>query len=180
MHTHWTQGGRDEPWRTVSGVGFATASLAILGLLCAMARDGDGFIFLDYVNLTFHEAGHVIFGMFGPTVGLYGGTIGQLVFPITATMLFFRQRDPIGFTVGLVWMFENCLHIARYVADARMQALPLVGGEGHDWNEILGRWGLLASDAKIAASISAIGWLGMTTALAWLLWRWRLVSRPTL
>ena len=40
------------------------------------------YIFLDFVNLAFRQAVHPFFGLFGDTLGLYGGTIGQLVFPV--------------------------------------------------------------------------------------------------
>lgn len=150
----------------------------MVGLFYFLKTAPDGFIFLDYVNLVFHEAGHPIFGIFGPTLGLYGGTLGQLVFPVTVAAVFFRQRDLIGFTVGLVWVFENLLNIARYMADARVQVLPLVGGGEHDWTEIFGRWGVLASDTNIAAAVNAVGWIGMIAAWGWLLWRWRVGAGP--
>ena len=63
-----------------------------------------------------------------------------------------------------MWFFENWLNIARYMADARAQELPLVGGGDHDWANIFGRWGLLAHDTQIAAVVRAIGWGGMTAA----------------
>jgi hypothetical protein len=66
--------------------------------------------------------------------------------------------------VAGVWGFENLLNIARYVADARAQVLPLVGGGEHDWTALLDRWGCLAQDTAIAQVIRAMGWLA---------WRWR-------
>jgi hypothetical protein len=169
-----------EPWREVSAAGIAAASSGIIILLYFLKSAEDGFVGLDYVNLVFHEAGHLIFGVFGPTWGLYGGTVGQLVFPITVIVLFCRKREPIAVTVGLIWVFENLLNIARYMADARMQVLPLVGGGEHDWTDIFSRWGVLASDTTIATVVSTIGWLGMLTAWGWLLWRWRVGIRPHL
>ena len=70
-----------------------------------------------------------------------------------------------------MWFFENWLNIARYMADARAQELPLVGGGDHDWHRILSRWHLLQYDVSIAAATRTIGWLGMIGACVWIFWR---------
>jgi hypothetical protein len=161
------------PWKTVSGFSVATVSTAFLCLFYALIISEDGFIVLDYVNLAFHEAGHPIFGLFGSTLGLYGGTLGQLMFPLAIAGSFWQRRDTVGFAVAGLWLFENFLNIARYMADARAQVLPLIGGGEHDWEHIFSRWGVLASDIRIAAVVSTAGWLGMLLIWAWLLWQWR-------
>jgi hypothetical protein len=161
------------PWRRVSGLAALATSVGLGWFLWLLKTDADGFVFLDYANLAFHEAGHPIFGIFGSTLGLYGGTLGQLVFPAAALLAFWRQREPIGFTVAAVWLFENCLNIARYMADARVQVLPLAGGGEHDWSEIFTRWGVLSSDTSIARVVTTAGWIGMLAAWSWLIWRWR-------
>ncbi|HEX3204146.1 MAG TPA: hypothetical protein VHQ67_05290, partial [Nitrospiraceae bacterium] len=148
------------------------ASLGVLGLFWMLGTARDGFIFLDYVNLAFHEAGHPLLGVFGETMSLYGGTIGQLVFPLVAAVAFWRQREPVGYAVALVWLFENFLNIARYMADAQAQVLPLVGGGEHDWTNIFSRWGVLAADRSIARVVNSAGWIGMVGAWTWLVWRW--------
>ncbi len=144
----------------------------LMGFFALLASDDDGFIFLDHVNLVFHEAGHPLFGLFGETVGLYGGTLGQLAIPFLVWLAFWRQRDTLGCAVAGIWFFENVLNIARYMADARSQILPLVGGGEHDWERIFSRWGVLASDAVIARRVSILGWAGMLLTCAWLVLRW--------
>jgi len=57
------------------------------------------------------------------------------------------------------------------MADARAEALPLVGSGDHDWNILFGQWGLLMQDQKIGAATRALGWLGMLATMAWLAWR---------
>ena len=163
---------RDQPWKSVPTWQIVAASLGFgwLGYLLLTAEDG--FIFLDHANLVFHEAGHPIFGIFGQTLGLYGGTIGQLVFPIVAAGTFWAQREPVSCAVASVWFFENFLNIARYMADARAQVLPLVGGGEHDWTEILSRWCVLNSDTAIAHAVAIAGWIGMLGVWGWLGWRW--------
>lgn len=148
------------------------------GLLFAVITfDEDGFILLlDHANLAFHEAGHLFFGVLGSTAGLYGGTLGQLAFPAIASVSFWRRRHPVGVTLCGVWLFENLLNIARYMADARAQLLPLVGGGEHDWYHIFSRWGMLDQDTTIASITSGIGWLGMLGCLLWL-WRSRHIGR---
>jgi hypothetical protein len=85
---------------------------------------------------------------------------------------FWRKSQPLSFAGSVIWFFENLLNIGRYMADARAQELPLVGGGDHDWNTIFGRWHLLASDTVIARVVNTIGWIGMAAACAWVVWRW--------
>lgn len=132
-----------------------------------------GFVFLiDHANLLFHEAGHPIVGLFSSRLEPYGGTIGQLVFPVVLAGSFWRKDQPLSFAGSVIWFFENWLNIARYMADARAQVLPLVGGGDHDWHTIFSRWHVLADDTRIAAIVKTIGWTGMLAACAWVAWRW--------
>jgi len=135
---------------------------------------------LDDANLVFHEAGHPLFGLFGPTLGLYGGTLGQLVFPAATSISFYRQRDTVPFGLCLSWLFENFLNIGRYMADARAQVLPLVGGGEHDWTMIFSRWDVLVYDVRIGGCVQGLGWLGILGCALWLIVRasTRESSRP--
>jgi hypothetical protein len=126
---------------------------------------------LDHANLLFHEAGHPIYGLFSERIAVYGGTLGQLTFPIVLAISFYRKAEPIPFAACGIWFSENLLNIARYMADARAQILPLVGGGDHDWNEIFTRWNVLNIDTAIAATTRALGWCGMVVALIWVLYR---------
>lgn len=167
-------------WRKITGwklVGFYAGVTAFLGLLFASER---GFIFgLDHANLLFHEAGHPIIGLFSNRLEIYGGTIGQLVFPVVLAVSFWRKGQAPAFAASVIWFFENWLNIARYMADARALELPLVGGGDHDWNTIFTRWNVLQYDTDIAGAVKFIGWLGMIAACAWVAWRaWADRKRP--
>ena len=72
--------------------------------------------------------------------------------------------------LGVVWLMQNFLNIARYMADARAQVLPLVGGGEHDWAHILSRWGSLQADTLLAWRLSTFAWLGVIIT-------WGLVAR---
>jgi hypothetical protein len=139
-----------------------------------------GFVLgLDHANLVFHEAGHPLVGLFSQRLETYGGTMGQLTFPVVLAVSFWRKGEAVSFAVAIIWFFENWLNIARYMADARVQELPLVGGGDHDWARIFGRWHVLNHDTQIAAFVRTTGWLGMGAASAWVIWRWW-VSRNSL
>ena len=129
------------------------------------------FHFLDYVNLVFHEAGHVFFSPFGPTVMTLGGTIGQFVFPVVCGLHFVREGNRLGVAFCGLWFAESGMYMAHYLGDAQAMALPLVGGEGHDWNWMLGRLGLVEYCDVIAAGVHALASvlaLGMVLRIAWL------------
>jgi hypothetical protein len=161
------------PWRTVSKTTAIAFSAGMALLLLLILTDDDGYlVLLDGANLLFHEAGHVFFGVFGSTACLYGGTLGQLIFPVVTAGTFFWRRQPASFAVCTVWLFENFLNIARYAGDARAQVLPLVGSGEHDWTRIFNRWGALEYDTTVAGVMRALGWAGMLATWAWLVWRW--------
>lgn len=126
---------------------------------------------LDDANLVFHEAGHPLFGILGPTWGLFGGTLGQLAFPFIACCIFWNRLEPVSLALSSTWLFENFLNISRYMADAQAQVLPLVGGGEHDWATIFARWGVLPHCIWIAGFVGAIGYLGLLASTLWLLYR---------
>jgi hypothetical protein len=152
----------EHPWSvpSVPAAGACTAGYALF-LLHAIF-DGDGFLLLDYVNLMFHEAGHVIFAF----LGLIGGTVAEMLVPAIVTGVFVRQRQWLGVVFGGFWIGEDLRYIARYVSDARAQQLPLVGSGDHDWNLLLGSWGLLERDTFIGGALAVLGWLLMIAAAA--------------
>jgi len=122
--------------------------------------------FVDGANLLFHEAGHVFFGAFGTTLGILGGTLGQLFFPVACLAHFLRRGSVAEASAAVVWLGENLMNVALYVADARAQVLPRVGGDIHDWHWLLSRWGLLAHDAGLARAVHALGVLVVIAGVA--------------
>ncbi len=128
---------------------------------------------LDSANLAFHEAGHPLFGLLSERLMVYGGTLMQLLIPAACAWEFHRREQRWGFYVSLIWLAENGLHVARYMADARAHQLPLVGGLDpevfHDWTEILSRWGLLNQDTALAflVRVGAVALMVWTLKGAW-------------
>jgi hypothetical protein len=76
---------------------------------------------LDSANLALHEAGHPLIGIFWGRLMVYGGTIFQIVFPVAVMVQSWRQDHPVGVAIGGIWLGENLLNIARYMADAQAQ-----------------------------------------------------------
>ncbi len=161
-----------QKWETVTKGRLAGFILGLSIFLFLVFRCEPGFVFLlDHANLLFHEAGHPAVGLFSQRLEPYGGTLGQLVFPCVLVVSCWRKGQPIGVAAAVIWFFENWLNIARYLADARAMELPLVGGGDHDWNTILGRWGLLAYAIRIARIIRFLAAGGICIASLWVLWR---------
>lgn len=155
-------------------------AVLVFGAVCLgfhwLGRDG-WVPLLDSANLALHEAGHPLVGMFSARATVYGGTLFQLVFPLAAAWHFRRADNAVGMAAALLWLGENLFNIARYMADARVQELPLVGSGDHDWTEIFGRWGILHLDGRIASLTRGCGFLLMVGVVLWLYRRWRADSR---
>jgi hypothetical protein len=168
LQSVWDEGWRpSSAWALWSWTAFFAAFL-----LYAWSQHGQA-LFIDSANLVVHEAGHALFGWFGSTLGLWGGTLFQLMVPFLLATYFFFQRQAAALAFCLFFCFENFLGIATYMADARAQALPLVTlGDPefviHDWNAIFSSLGLLQHDIQIAAVVRFLGWAGMLGIFIWM------------
>ncbi|QDU68164.1 hypothetical protein [Engelhardtia mirabilis] len=139
---------------------------------------------IDGLNFGVHEFGHVLFGPLGMFMAILGGSLSQCLAPLIGVAMFLRQRDWFAVTFAIGWFGTNLFDVAVYVADARSQALQLVGlGAGepiHDWNWLLAHMGLLRSDASLAGALRVGGWMALGLAIGcggWLLVRMA-SSRP--
>ena len=160
----------------VSTPKFVAFVIAFAMLAALLMLDDDGFIhIIDDANVVFHEAGHFVFQVFGNTMGLYGGTLGQLLPPIISAVVFWRQKSLVSLSVALLWLFENFFNIAGYMATARSEgpvAQGVLGVGLHDWTMILLRWGALQYDTTLATIVRVMGWLGLSSTLVWITYLW--------
>jgi hypothetical protein len=154
-------------WKPVSKPALIGGSLAALAFMLYAALQEGGFLILDYVNLPIHEAGHLVFAVFGSTLAVWGGTLLQIIFPAAFFIYFLLHGDTAGTFFGAFWTGESLLYSATYIGDARAMVLPLVGGGEHDWNIILTQMGLLASDRTIADVVRLVGWAILVLSLLW-------------
>ena len=134
---------------------------------CGWLIGGYEFHLIDYVNLAVHEAGHVIFAPLGMSWHMAGGTLLQLLAPLAFVVSFLRRGRRFDAAVCGVWFAESLMYTAEYLGDARLMALPRVGGELHDWNWILAHWGLVPRCEDIASVLhGAAGVLALACVLA--------------
>lgn len=145
----------------------AAALLPVFITLRMLLAEEPAFIFiLDHVNLAFHEAGHLIFGIFGEFIHYLGGTLGQLLWPLVCLFHFRRRGELFAADLCLWWTGQNLLNISFYAADAIKQELPLVGGGVHDWTYLLTETGLIARTELVGRTIAFAGALVCAWALA--------------
>ena len=179
------------------------ALTAVLALLAWVAFHNEyGYItLLSDIDLAIHEFGHMLFMPFGiqflgSTMMILGGSLTQVAFPLVFVGYFLRKqgdggrRDLFAAMVCLWWSGINLLSVAIYCADSRAGQLMLIDGstgqesDGHDWNNLLTRWGLLQHDTGIARGMRAIAWLVCVASIIVAIWtelqrpREQLVAAP--
>lgn len=167
----------DYEWQPVSRTALICWTAFYLLFLVHVFRSVSGYTWFDNVNLVTHESGHLLFGWFGRMIGVWGGTIMQLLVPFLLAISFAWRGQTVGTAFCAFFFFENFLDIAIYMADARVQVLDLVtvgdpGEEGvmHDWFVIFSSMNVLDYDTRIAAVVRVLGWLGMVATIGWLVY----------
>ncbi|MGZ3565007.1 MAG: hypothetical protein ACXWM4_05680 [Gemmatimonadaceae bacterium] len=169
-------GSSDSP-RTLQSYARLALALVLAWLAWVAFRDEFGYVpLLSDIDLAIHEFGHMLFMPFGiqflgNTMMILGGSLTQVAFPLVFFGYFMRKqgdgrpRDLFAAMVCLWWSGINLLSVAIYCADSRAGQLMLIDGstgqesDGHDWNNLLTRWGLLEHDTAIARWMRAIAWL---------------------
>ncbi len=147
-------------------------------IFSALKGEYSGDSVLHYVNLVFHEAGHIIF--WGKFMAVLGGSLMQIIIPGCCVASFLYYRNPFAAAAALWWLAENFMDMAPYINDARALQLPLLGGitgsddpDSHDWHFLLRETGWLEYDQILARLSSHIGILLMITSFAWMIWTLR-------
>ena len=147
-------------------------------LLIFLAFNFGQLTLLDNVHLVTHEAGHLLFGWFGETLGLWGGTIFQLLVPALLAAGFVARKELPGTVFCVFAFFHSLTGVATYMADALRLELPLVtvgaiaDESQHDWLRIFTQLGVLPHAIQIGNATRLVAWCGMLGTLAWFSWRW--------
>lgn len=138
---------------------------------------------LDWFDLGVHEAGHLVFG-FGPRMLMFvAGSAAQVAVPLAFAWYFgVNRRDAAGGGFCLAWAGASLWDVSVYIADAPVQALPLIGGGEHDWAFLLGPqgWDVMHRAEEIAGFVEFTG--GVLTAIGVVIalqaWATRMRRRP--
>jgi hypothetical protein len=114
-------------------------------------KDSNYGSLLGPLNLGIHEAGHLMFMPFGNEfLIVFGGTLAQVAAPVFGMWNFYVQKDFYSIALCFGWLSTNLFNISIYMADARARVLPLVSPfgppEGHDWDYLFRKFGVLQLD----------------------------------
>jgi hypothetical protein len=130
-----------------------------------------GGSFLHNANLAFHEFGHLLFLPFGEFMSILGGSLFQVLLPVSLVFVFvLRQHDNFAAAVALWWSGQNLVDLAPLHRDAEYRMLPLIGGLGeqsHDWGNLLTLLGWLDQAQLLARTSFTVGLAVMVLALLW-------------
>ncbi len=138
-----------------------------------LTQDPPGII-LDAFNLVIHEAGHIVFMPFGEFIEFLGGSLLQIIVPISFVVYFLFKEEYAGTFFSIFWLGDSVINVATYMSDARVMELPLIaGGLIHDWNWLFTEMGIL-SKAELVGSVFfycgafflIVSIIGMTVSIA--------------
>ena len=148
---------------------------AIWGWRLMMLNYKDAEINSSFIHgplLVFHEAGHVVFRLFGEFIMVLGGTLGQLIMPTIIGIALLIRRDAFGAAIGLWFLGVSFLDVAPYVYDSIDPQIMLLSGTtgeegGHDWIFILKAMGILNKAHLLGSLIHKLGSGLILLSLAW-------------
>jgi hypothetical protein len=136
---------------------------------------------LSYVDLGFHELGHLLAFPFSDVVTAMAGSIVQVGVPLVCAVYFWgsgSQHDNAGAGLCFGWAATSAADVARYIADAPFERLPLLGGD-HDWAFVLSETHQMHNAAAYAALAGVVSWLMLLGGFALVAQRYVRVGRTT-
>jgi hypothetical protein len=160
---------------TVGPLRWLAAGAACLALGWFAFVKGHNVPLLSFVDLGFHELGHLVASVLPTTVMFLAGTATQIAVPLGLAVYFWWIRsDRLAAALMLAWAGTSAQNASVYIADAPYQRLPLIGGQ-HDWAWLLGPRGFDVMDKSDAVSgtvlaLGAAALLGGLIICAWGVW----------
>ena len=151
-------------WKTI---GPRRVGLVVMCVYAAWLVFFYRYHWVDGINLLIHEAGHLVFSLFGETLGVLAGPALQLAVPFYITFRLWRRGEAVPAAVSALWSAESLMYTAEYMADANRLALPLIGGHPHDWRLLLDRAGALESAEEIGFALHIIASAAALGAVWW-------------
>jgi hypothetical protein len=139
-------------------------AISLAGLVIAMIAD-TRVPLLAYVDLGFHELGHLLTYPLPDLLTAMAGSFVQVAVPLGLAAYFFLRRDHAGSALCLGWAATSAYDVARYVADAPYERLELLGGD-HDWAFVLFELNATESAGAYAAVTRVFAWVVMLGAIA--------------
>ena len=138
-------------------------------------RDPTRWTIFYGITLAFHEMGHLLFAWAPHFITAIMGSVFQVAVPIAVIVVFYRQPDYFGMSVGGFWLSYSLYELSAYVGDARSRDLPLVGFASqedleHDWNYILGALHMLPADHFFAFLLRVAAFAAGAASLAFGVW----------
>ncbi len=171
-------------WKPLSRTAFILWMSFYVLLLIYLAAHFSELTWLDNVHLPIHEGGHLLFGWFGATLGLWGGTLLQLLVPALLVVAFVVRAELPGTTFCAIAFFHSLTGVATYMIDALRRELTLVtvGAAAdeaeHDWVHIFSDLRVLRHAIQIGTATRLIAWIGFLATLGWFCWRYYHQSAP--
>jgi hypothetical protein len=103
------------------------------------------YFFLHNINLPIHESGHLFLFFLGDFISILGGSLFQIIIPLSFSIYFLMSKDLFAFGITNLWLGQNMLSVAHYIWDAKFRLLPLITNneDTHDWYNILSTIGIL-------------------------------------
>ena len=132
------------------------------------------------ITLAFHEMGHLLFAWAPHFITVLMGSVFQVAVPVIVIIVFYRQPDYFGMSVGGIWLSYSLWELSDYVGDARSQDLPLVGFASaedleHDWHYLLGKLHMLPADHFLAFVLKVLALAAGAASLAFAVWLFHLM-----
>jgi hypothetical protein len=159
-------------WIRISGLCFiALWSIPIARADVTTGSICSGFVHMPYLMM--HEAGHIVFAIFGTFMGVLGGSLMQVLLPLVGALsMLLRKRATIAAAVCVWCSGVGFVDVAPYIYDAQSPKLMLTSGATgrdsfHDWRFLLDAFdwvrfskpfGMLAYWIGIAIMLLALSW----------------------
>ena len=112
---------------------------------------------IDTIDLFIHEAGHPIFGILGRFMNFLGGSLFQIIIPVT-TVIVFAKSNLRSLPFTLYWTGQSTVNVSIYIGDAPFRQLQLISRAAiHDWWWLLSHMGIMEYAEDIANVVNALG-----------------------
>ena len=143
-------------------VGWVFFLYLFISILFFKAEQPNNIILLGmyFINFGVHEASHIVM-MWAPSImTAAAGSVGEVSFTLLLLAAALKAKSYFAAVFTGLWVMLGFMSAGRYMADARTQALPLIGpGETvqHDWNYVFTQLGWLGADTVIGGIVMGVG-----------------------